>query len=277
MLSRFLLTTILLSLFVCLVFAWGKTPTPVFPPMQPPQPSDIRILISQLPTVEGIVPVEISSPRVSSNAPNEVEDVTYVIRNNTDKVVSALAVRKTVSYIEGGEVSTVSTCSTSDYAFHPDITGPHVFAPHTAEFMDSAGPMRFGTAVTVKEVQLQVDYVLFQNDTAIGRGGEGDKKINSMRLGARKYKGWLMQRYAGSGKSVSAILPLLKTGHAPPELDLSDIDQTVGAPNWRRFRNRKLPQPLISKERSLVCAGVMVSAQLCCFFFSLLRLFRRVR
>ncbi len=234
MLSKSFLSIVLVALFVTLTIAWRKTDSPSrIASRQMPQQAGIKVLLDQLPAIQGVVPVEILRPSVSSNAPNQVEDVTYVVRNNMDKAISALAVRKTVVYMQGGRVSTLSTCSTSDYAFHPDVSGPRLFGPHTEESMDSAGPMRFEDDVTVKEVRLQVDYVLFENKTVIGKGSEGEKKIDSMRLGARKYKAWLVQRYARSGKSLVAILPLLQADHVPGGLDLDDIDQTLGAERYR--------------------------------------------
>ena len=106
--------------------------------------------------------------------------------------------------------------------------------------MDASGPMRLDDDVVVKAVTLQVDYVLFADGTALGKGGEGERKINSMRLGARKYKRWLVQRYARSGKSFAAILPLLKENQAPLEVDLGDVDQILGAERYRLHLLKKL-------------------------------------
>jgi hypothetical protein len=190
-------------------------------------------VVNQVPAKDGPIPLEILRPVLSSTAPNQIEDVSYVLRNNTSKGISAVVVKKSITYEEGGVPYTNSAYGTLDYALHPDIGGAKLFAPGNETPMDSAGPLRFDDDVVVKEIRLQVDYVLFDDNTALGSGGQGEKNIGLMREGARKYKEWLVQRYNQSGKSLATILPLLQGRSAQEELGLTDINQSLGADRYR--------------------------------------------
>jgi hypothetical protein len=98
--------------------------------------------------------------------------------------------------------------------------------------MESAGPLSFNEGVVIKEITLTVEYVSYADQTAYGSGGEGERRINAMREGARRYKGWLAQKYTRAGKSLATILPVIETRSIPEELNL-DSDQTMGADRYR--------------------------------------------
>ena len=193
--------------------------------------SNINVVVNLLPAKNGVVAIEIIQPVVVSSAPNKLDDLTYTLRNNSGKAVIALAVIRTMAYEEGGKVYAHSVYSTIDTAFHPDAAGKP-FLPGNQMSMESAGPVGFDDAVVIKEITLTIDYVSYADQTSYGSGGEGERLINAMREGARRYKSWLAHEYSRAGKSLATILPLIQTPTIPEDLKL-DSDQKMGADRYR--------------------------------------------
>ena len=191
----------------------------------------IKVLINQLPAKDGVIPLEIFQPTIVSSAPNKLDDLTYILRNNSAKAVNAIAVIRTITYEERGRVYADSVCSTMDAAFHPDMGGQHLL-PGTQISMESAGPVSFDDGVVIKEVTLTVEYASYDDNTAYGAGGEGERRINAMREGARRYKSWLAQKYSRDGRSLITILPLIEADSIPEGLTLNS-DETMGAHRYR--------------------------------------------
>lgn len=223
---KFVTGIALIAVLVGVAFAWhGSTG------FQSRDEAAIKVVINQPPTKDGVVPIEIIQPKIVSSAPNKLDDLTYTLRNNSGKPVIAIALVKTISYEEGGKAYAQSRYSTLDAAFHSDVGG-RPFLHGTQMSMESAGPLSFNEGVVIKEITLTVEYVSYADQTAYGSGGEGERRINGMREGARRYKGWLAQKFSGAGKSLATILPVIETQSIPEELKL-DSDQTMGADRYR--------------------------------------------
>jgi hypothetical protein len=217
----------LIALLVGVALVWRSTSMG----LQSREPSNIKVVINQLPVKDGVIPIEIIQPTAVSSASNKLDDLTYILRNNSGKAVIAIALVKTISYEEGGKVYADSVYSTMDSGFHSDMPG-RPFLPESQTSMESAGPLSFNEGVVIKEITLAVEYVSYADQTAHGSGGEGERRINGMREGARRYKSWLAQVYLRAGKSLVTILPVLETYNIPEELKL-DLDQTTGADRYR--------------------------------------------
>lgn len=226
---KFVTSITLVALVVGVALAWRGTSAR----LQSQQPSNIKVVVNQLPDKDGIVPVEIIQPSVVSSAPNKVDEFSYIVRNNSGKAVIALAVIRTISYEEGGKVYAHSVYSTMDAAVHPDIGGKPFLSGNQMP-MEAAGPVGFEDGVVIKEITLTVDYVLYGDQTAYGSGGEGERRIQAMRDGARRYKSWLAQEYSRAGKSLMAILPAIQSRSIPETLKL-DSDQKMGADRYRLY------------------------------------------
>lgn len=227
---NFLTSVALIAVVVGLALAW-RTKTIEF---QSGEAETIKVVIRQLAAEDGVIPVEIMQPMVSSSAPNKLEDFSYIIRNNSAKPISAVAVMKTITYEEGGSYYTHSVYSMMDSAFHPDMANTRSLLPGTQTSMESAGPTSFNKGAVIREITLTVDYVSYYDNTAYGSGREGERRINAMRDGARQYKSWLKQKYSRAGKSLATILPLMQAPGVSQELKLS-LDQTLGADRYRIY------------------------------------------
>ena len=71
---------------------------------QQPEKQTVKVLVTQLPAENNVVPVEIIQATAVSSAPNFLDDVSYVIKNNSGKAISAVAVAKKILYREGGKL-----------------------------------------------------------------------------------------------------------------------------------------------------------------------------
>ena len=224
---KLLASIALITVIVGVALAWRST-------SQSREPATIKVVINQLAVKDGAIPIEIIQPTISSSSPNKLEDFTYIIRNNSAKAIVALAVSKTISYEEGGEIYATSLYSMMDYAFHPDMAGANLLQPGAQALMESGGPLSFSEGALIKEITLKLDFVSYDDHTGYGLGGEGNRRIDAMREGAREYKNWIVQRYSRGGKSLATIIPLMQSPIAPEELRLS-LDQSLGADRYRFY------------------------------------------
>ena len=224
---KFATSIALIVVVVGIALAWRSTSTG----LQSREQANIKVVINQLPPRDGVVPLEIIQPTIVSSAPNKLDDLRYILRNNSGKAVIAAAVIRTITYEEGGKNYADSVYSTMDGAFHPDLAAKPFVAWNQMP-MEAPGPVSFGESVIIKEITLTVDYASYADQTADGSGGEGERRINAMREGARRYKSWLAQQYSRAGKSLASILPLIQAPRIPEELKLN-LDQTMGADRYR--------------------------------------------
>ena len=81
----------------------------------------IKVVINEAPTKDGVMPIEIIQPAVVSTAPNKLDEFSYILRNNSNKPVKAVAVVETINYEDGGKTYAHSLYSTMDTAFHSDF------------------------------------------------------------------------------------------------------------------------------------------------------------
>jgi hypothetical protein len=241
---RIFISVMLIALSVGVAIAWRRTLSVRVIASDPsPQQTRIKILVNQIPAERGRIPVEILREKASSTAPNEIEDVSYVIRNNTRKGIMAVTVRQDIAYERGGVRYVETGYAGVEFALHADLSDAQrikSLSPGSEEVMESAGPTRFDDDAIIKEITLRVDYVRFDDDSTVGKGGEGEQRVILMREGAAKYKEWLVQRYTENGNSMVAILPSLEREDVPEELSFKDISQVQGAKQYRLFLLKKL-------------------------------------
>lgn len=223
---KFVSGVVLIAVLVGVALAWHGSSG-----LQSPDSPLIKVVINQPPVQDGVIPIEIIQPTVVSSAPNKLDDFTYTLRNNSKKAITAVAVVRTINYEEDGRVYANSVYSTMDTAFNSDFGGKP-FLPGNQMPMESAGPLSFNKEVVIKEITLSLEYASYDDQTAYGAGGEGERRIKGMREGARRYKSWLAQEYVRAGNSLAVILPTIQTRGIPQTLKL-DSDQTMGADRYR--------------------------------------------
>lgn len=194
----------------------------------------VKVVVTQLPAQDNVIPVEIVQAMAKSSAPNVLDDVTYFIRNNSAKAISAVAVTKRVLYREGGKLVANTGCSTVDFVFHPDFADSKPLAPGAQVTMEAAGPTTFEDGTVVVSVTLKIDYVQYVDGSSYGAGSEGERTVLSQREGAKKYKNFLRENYAKAGKSLVTIVPLLEQDTKLDQLKLTGLE-SEGAARYRLY------------------------------------------
>lgn len=203
---------------------------------QTPIQNQIKIIADQLPADEGLIPIEIQQMQVSSSASNQIDSISYLVRNNTSKKIKAFVVARTITYEENGTKYTAASSDAAEFELHPDFAETSrvkSLSPGESEPMESSGAVSFGDGTVIKEVRLRIDYVQFDDGSVLGQGSDGERQVTLAREGAARYKAWLKERYVQSGRSLNEVLTLLQTDEVPEELGLTDSNQILGARNYR--------------------------------------------
>jgi hypothetical protein len=194
---------------------------------------EIQIEVVQLPAVNDVVPVEIRGETIINNAP--YDELKFVVKNNTNSAIDAITVAVTSrAETRGREFSSTAYMSV-DRLIHPDIREIHhqkTIGPG-GESSFGPEPLELVNGTTLKGITLKIDYVDFEDKTSLGPNVQGSVLINKMREGAAKYKGWLVQVYFKSGRSLNAVIPLLKERTLPKELNLAGGERP-GAQLYRK-------------------------------------------
>lgn len=209
------------------------------------QPSQRPIPIQKLPAVarqlkwEGIAPpVELNNPAASLSAANQLEEYTCVVKNNTNKEVVAFSLAWTIVMEAGGKESAVTELEVMDSLIHPDFResrSPRPLSPST-EFVAESGPTSFGSSDSIKRVEVSIDYVEFEDGTSLGpnANSRSSQQIALVREGAARYKEWLVQTYATTGRSLNMVLQKLQSESIPDDLNLGTAEMKQGAQTYRR-------------------------------------------
>ena len=231
---RFKLIT---SLFLVVVVIGGALAWPMNPKANPgvqeAKKHEVKVVVKQLETESIGIPVEIIQATATSSAPNVLDDVAYVLKNNSGKPIRAVAVTKKTLYRENGKLYGNLRYSMADFSF-PDMADAKPFAPGTQFRMDASGSMNFEEGTTIESVKLKIDYVEYVGAAPYGAGSQGEQRINSQRNGAKKYKEYLAKTFAEAGQSLVTVVPLLEQQSYPEELKLSE-HENVGADRYRRY------------------------------------------
>jgi len=119
---KLLINPMLLMIVIGAVLTWLYKPSNPTAAQQPERvDGTVKVVLKQLPVQDHVIPVEIILPVATSSAPNVLDDVTYFVKNNSGKAISAVAVTKKILYREDGKVRSLVRCSTADFSFHPDF------------------------------------------------------------------------------------------------------------------------------------------------------------
>ncbi|MFY9621519.1 MAG: hypothetical protein WAQ99_17030 [Pyrinomonadaceae bacterium] len=138
---------------------------------------------------------------------------------------------------ENGSDNLISGYQSFDTFLHSDFRADH---RNNAVGSDDSyslyqPPMTF-PAGTVKEIKVQIDYIEFADGTTCGPNRVGGRILTGMRVGATKYKQWLVQRYRGNG--LKPTVELLDRDESPYDIGLSNEDETSGASMYRKYLRR---------------------------------------
>jgi hypothetical protein len=183
--------------------------------------------VIQLPADKGLIPVEIQEPKISVNAKTGAPELAYIVKNNSDKPIDALAVAITGKAANNGKEFSTTGYMTRDSMIHPDIRAIHhqsSLAPGQ-EWSFGPEPIEVDEGAVFKGITLRIDFAHFEDQTILGPNQHGTV-LMQVRQGALKYKAWLVKKYQENDKLVTALLPLLTSNTLPTEVDLVGRERT---------------------------------------------------
>lgn len=194
-------------------------------------------VLRQLESADLVPPVELQRPAAQLSAENQLEQYSCIVKNNTRKSIVAFSLAWTIITEVAGKESAVRELQVIDSLIHPDVQkgrNSGAVAP-AAELLAESGPTYFESNATVKRVGVSIDYVEFQDGSSLGPNSDGasSQQIAEVREGASKYKEWLVQTYAKTGRSLKVVLQQLLSDSVSDELDLSNPQMKQGAYVYR--------------------------------------------
>jgi len=185
----------------------------------------IPVAAEQLPLQGGIIPVELRCESARLTAPGRMERFSCMAINHTKKGITALSsVLTLITENSAGVESRNKTLLYGDSYVHPDVKEVRHLKPTASgesRTIQPGGPMAFEDEKIVR-VELRIDYVEFDDGTAIGPDSKGAQVVRSVREGASRFKRWLVSKYAAHKSDEEAITPLLRQPGIPPESQIGD-------------------------------------------------------
>jgi hypothetical protein len=180
--------------------------------------------------------VEVTQATYQANA-NAMEGYACQIRNVSGKNITAIGLVWNVTWSNGTKETGSSTFQSSDTFVHEDIQrGMKLkpFAPGTVRsFQSSARDVMESNELSVKGVQVIVDFVEFDDKSTAGAdAGGSSKRIRETRDGAAKFKDWLKRAYQKNGLNADVLNAVLGAS-VPEELGLTTTQQKHGATVYR--------------------------------------------
>ena len=203
--------------------------------------TQIKVATNQLPAQNGVIPVEVVCDNAELSAPNALEKLSCVIKNNSGKYISAGTIRSAISLEKDGQSFVQSAYDTFDSFLHQDFREDHknnLVGPGR-EFRLNDLPTDYEIGVVITGITVEIDYIEFDDNQTLGPNRGGSRVITNIREGASRYKNWLAQKYKEGGKKVNVILPLLeKSRPLPEELGVQNGEQKRGAIMYRNYARR---------------------------------------
>lgn len=193
----------------------------------------VKVEAVQLDQIGSNVPVELKcGSSVPLKAPNELDGLTCIIKNNTTKRIKAGSVSVIFELEQEGRKEGVSSYDTFDTFLHPDFREDrrdNLIRPG-GEYPLRQLPASFDNAL-IRGIRLQIDFIEFEDNTSVGPNRKGSQIIADVRSGAAKAKTWLVRKFNESGKSIEPVVPLLAVNQSLPldELGIANESEQSGA------------------------------------------------
>jgi hypothetical protein len=195
----------------------------------------ILITTAQLPSADGVVPIELQCQTEDYPKPTKGKALRCVLKNNTSNPISAVSLTYSMEFEGNGQKSTDGGSVTMDALIHHDFRDSN-FSKFILPGAERAIVSRRLIEEPMSDIKIVVgiDYVEFDNGMTLGPDSNGSRLVNQIREGAAKYKEWLKGNYLARGKSMAAVKSLLEqTTSVATDLGI-DGELEVGAEAYRR-------------------------------------------
>lgn len=184
-----------------------------------------------------IIPVELRCEPAELSAPNSIDKLICILKNNSDRSIVAGTVTIWVTVMHQGKKEIVSTYDSFDTFLHPDFHNDHQSnsIPPGGEYRLDQLSTNYGQGV-VNEISETIDYIEFGEGRPAGPDVAGSRLISDTREGAAKYKTWLARKFRRNPTSVNSIVEILNdSDELPQETGLQNNTQKQGANMLRKY------------------------------------------
>lgn len=199
--------------------------------------TEIPVVFKPLKVGNEIVPVEIQCKRVIITRPDNLDNVSCILVNRTNKSIRSVGYSYSIVTDSSGNEERISHLNVLDTFIHPDLAEEKKpIQPGEVKNLAFNG-VALREAV-IKRLEVEPVYLEFADGATAGFGGKSVQLIANLREGAARFKNSLRQEYLNRGRSAQAILPLLEE-NAPLGSEMLSFDQRAGAKAYRRALRKK--------------------------------------
>ena len=225
--------------FLCLVLTcFWLLPTTPSQSKQVQTKAGIPVTITQLRSEKGPPPLEVLSMPVEVTGEGSFV-VSCTLKNNTAKNINGVNLNYSISF-ENNDGSIVKDAHslTVESLIHPDFL--ETYKPIVPGGQTSVTSPRFSFGnTTPRSIEINVDYVEFDDGATLGPDLEGSQIIAQMREGAAMYKQWLRQQYILRGRSVTQLISMIQPDNtAMPDDFKGNGSKEQGAKAYRTLLRR---------------------------------------
>ena len=203
---------------------------------------DVEIVINQLNRVNGLVPVGLECRTVEPTPPDTNNNFSCILKNNTGKNARAVFVIASLTNLRNGAETKSTRTELIETFVHPDLYDPtkSIRANSNTLFtIFTTSSRNPESKLTIKRLEIEIDYVDFEDNTVLGRNKKGASVVAELRNGADVYHRWQKRSAFGRLKSKNEKEAFLKKT-LPNELRLTRR-QAKGAKAYRiRLLQRQL-------------------------------------
>jgi hypothetical protein len=198
----------------------------------------LPVTVKQLAIEDGVVPVELRCDNARLSAPNSIEKLSCVLKNNSNRSIIAGTISILVTVEHEGTMEIVSTYDSFDTFLQSDfhIDHPTNSIPPGGEYRLDQLSASYGDAV-VKEISESIDYIEFRERKPVGPNVAGSRIISDVREGAAKYKSWLVREHRRNPTALDRTVEILNNSEAvsPTEIDFQNPNERQGADMLRKY------------------------------------------
>jgi hypothetical protein len=142
----------------------------------------LPVVTDHLQADNGVILVELRCEAAELSAPNALEKLSCVIKNNTPSYISAGALYTSITLEKDGKPLVVSTFDTFDTFLHPDFREDHknnLIAPRK-EYRLNDLPTSYGEDTVIKGIAVKIDYIEFADNSLLGNSRGGSRIIRDI-------------------------------------------------------------------------------------------------
>jgi len=199
----------------------------------------IPLVAHQLGLVDGVIPVELKCDATVLVLPNTLDQIPCTIRNNSEKIVTAVVLSKFITIDNNGKVSAESDYTTLDFFVHPDF-----HAKSKSKGLSKRSEPQFPSAQEtypgiIKQIEVHIDYVEFADKKTLGPNRKGADILLGIRAGAEKYKRWLLKQFETNGESADILVrSIVENQRLPDDFGANSASEEQGAEGYRNYLRR---------------------------------------